>query len=811
MLSWQQDLLRPLRQLARTPTLVITVALSIGIGIAANATIFSIVNRFVLRPAPVGDPSTLLAIHTIPGGEVCCNGFSTPLYEDFRAQAKSFSGVAAYYALLPASIGGAGDPERVFGQSTSTNFFSVAQLPMTLGRGFSASEARSPVVVLGYALWQRRFNADPAIIGKSILLSGHPYTVVGVTAPAFHGIDQILYTQFWVPLGDIDQLTKTLPRHDDRNFHWLEVIARLNPGVTTAQASAEMQTIANRVALTNPATDKGMRFPFEQAGSLPPHDKASVLTFLAMLGIAAFLVLCIACANVANLLLARGADRQREMAVRLALGATRARLLRQLLIESTLLSLAGGIVGALLSLWAVRALSSFRLPAPVPLDISVNMDWRVIAYTFAISVVSGLLCGLAPAIAAARPVLMKALKGEDSLARPGRRFSARNVLIVAQISMSVVLLCATGLFLRSLGNAARIDVGFRSHNVLMMAMDPSLHGYTPEHTAQFLAQLRDRVAAIPGVSAATITDVPPLSDGNRSDTFGVVGRKSTTPDPNVEMYMATPDYFQTLGIPRLSGRDFGNENPTGPKVAIVSQSLATTLFGNENPIGRQITGAGQTYEIIGVAGNIKSRTLGEAQRPILYRSLDQSITGDPSFMGYSILVHTAGDSASVATAVRRQIHQMDPTLAIFNAATVEEHLHDALFLPRLAGTLFGIFGLAGLLLAAVGLYGVISYSVSRRTHEIGIRMALGAQVGSVQRMVVGQGLRLTAIALALGLPVAFALARFSASVLYGVAPHDLPTFTAVPAFLLLVALLACWLPSRRASRINPVEALRYNG
>ncbi len=811
MFSWQQDLFRPLRQLARTPSLVITVALSIGIGIAANATIFSIVNRFVLRPAPVGDPSTLLAVHTIPGGEVCCNGFSTPLYTDLRAQAKSFSGVAAYYALLPASIGGAGDPERVWGQSTTTNFFSVAQLPMTLGRGFSDAEERSPVVVLGYALWQRRFNADPAIVGKSILLSGHPYTVVGVTAPAFHGIDQILYTQFWVPLGDVDQLTATLPRHEDRNFHWLEVIARLNPGVTNAQASAELATIAKRVAVTNPATDKGMRFVFEQAGSLPPHDKSSVLTFLAMLGVVAFLVLCIACANVANLLLARGADRQREMAVRLALGATRGRLLRQLLIESTLLALAGGVVGAFLSLWAVRGLSSFRLPAPVPLDISVNMDWRVIAYTFAISVVSGLLCGLAPAFAAARPVVMNALKGEDSLARPGRRFTLRNFLVVAQISMSVVLLCATGLFLRSLGKAASIDVGFRSRGVLMMALDPSLHGYTPQQTTQFLSLLRDRVAAIPGVSSAAITDMPPLSDGNRSDTFSVVGRKSTRPDPNVDMFMASRDYFQTMGIPRLIGRDFGNENPTGPKVAIINQQLATILFGNENPIGRQITGAGATYEIIGVAGNTKSRTLGENLAPVLYRPLEQSINGDPSFMGYSVLVHTAGDSASVATAVRQQIHSMDPTLAIFNAATVEEHLHDALFLPRLAGTLFGIFGLAGLLLAAVGLYGVMSYSVSRRTHEIGIRMALGAQLGSVQRMVVAQGLRLTGIALALGIPAAFALARFSSSVLYGVAPHDVPTFTVVPAFLVAVALLASWIPSRRAARVNPIEALRYNG
>ncbi|MEO6912113.1 MAG: ABC transporter permease [Edaphobacter sp.] len=811
MAAWQQDLTYNLRRLSRAPVLVLTVVLSIGIGIAANVTIFSMVNRFVLRPVPVGDPTTLMSLHLTHDGDRCCNNFSTPSYEDLRDQAKSFSGIAAYDAMLPASIGGKGEPERVWGQSTTTNFFNVAQLPMTLGRGFNDTEEHSPVIVLGYNLWQRRFNADPDIVGKSIALSGHPYTVVGVAPPAFHGLEQILYTQFWVPLGNINQLTNIPPHHDGRDFHWLAVFGRLKPGITHAQATAELGTIAKRFAASYPKTDKGIGFRFEQAGSLPPREAGPILMFLGMLAVVSLLVLCIACANVANLLLARAADRQREMAIRLALGATRSQLLRQTLIESILLSLGGGVVGALLSLWATHGLSSVRLPAPVPLDVSVGFDWRVLVYAFAISVVSGLICGLVPAWAASRPLVANALKGEDSLARPGRRFSLRNVLVVSQIAMSVVLLYATGLFLRSLNSAAHIDVGFRTHGVLMMAVDPSLHGYNAEQTAQFLDQLRDRVAAIPGVTSAAVTDMIPLSGGGRSDGFSVVGRKSDKPSPSVELYMATPGYFETMGIPLVAGRGLGHENPTGPKVGVVSESMATALFGKENPIGQHVNGAGVDYEIIGVVKNIKARTIGEDLRPVLYRSLDQSISGDPSGMGYSLLVHTVGDSASVATAVRQTIHTMDPTLAIFNAQTVEEHLHDALLLPRLAGTLFGIFGFAGLLLASIGLYGVMSYSVSRRTQEIGIRMALGAQIAEVQRLIVGQGMRLTLVAVAIGLPVAFAVSKFATSILYGVQPHDVATFTAVPLSLLAVALFSCWIPSRRAARVDPIKALRCDG
>jgi predicted permease len=535
-----------------------------------------------------------------------------------------------------------------------------------------------------------------------------------------------------------------------------------------------------------------------------------VIAFLAILMVVALLVLCIACANVANLLLAQAYSRQREMAVRIALGATRRRLIHQMLLESVLLAIGGGIAGILLSIAATRGLSSFHFPAPIPLNTAVSVDSRVLLYSFLLSVAAGLLFGLVPSWIASRPILTNALKGEDAFARPGRRFNLRNILLVTQISMSLVLLCATGLFLRSLQSASGIDIGFRSHGILMMSVDPRVHGYTPERTVLFLTQARDRIAAIPGVESAVATDTVPLSGGNRSDGMKIEGHPNPTgPWPIAELYMATPGYFETMGISRLAGRDFGNESPTGPKVAIINQAFAKKLFGNANPIGQRITGGRVTYQIIGVVKDIKSRTLGEDQRYILFRSLDQTVATDPAFMGYTILIRTSGDSASITAAARQQIASLDPTLAIYNTATMEEHLHDALFLPRLAGTLFGVFGLTGLILAAVGLYGVMSYSVTRRTREIGIRIALGAQLHAVEALLLRQGMRLTLIAVAIGLPAAFALAKFSTSLLYGVRPHDVITFTAVPIFLAAVALLACWIPARRATTVDPQVVLRY--
>jgi len=809
MAAWRQNLTYAFRRISRLPGLALVVIVSIGLGIAANATVFSMISRFVLRPAPVGDPSTLMSLHTTHDGEQCCNNFPWPLYLDVRDQARSFSGVAAYYELVPASIGGNGEPARVWGQAATWNFFDVAQVGMTIGRGFTRDEERLPVIVLGHRLWQSRFASESTILGKSIILSGRPFTVVGVAPPAFRGLDLPLDPQFWVPLGKIEQLAPSVPSRDSRASHWLAVIGRLSPGVSRTQAAAELRTLAQRLAVAYPESDKGGGFRFEQAGSLPPRDKSTVLMFLSALMVVVLLVLSIACANVANLMLAQASGRQKEMAVRLALGATRGQLLRQMLAESVLLALGGGLFGVGLSLWATQALSAFRLPAPVPLDLSVTVDWRVLLYTFALSVATGLLFGLAPAWAASRPILSRALKGEDALARPGRRSTLRNTLIVSQIAMSLVLLSATGLFLRSMQSASGIDIGFRSRGILMMSLDPRVHGYTAERTNQFLAELLQRVAALPGVISAVCTDSVPLSGGNRSDGFHVEGRQSTGPDPAAELYMVTPGYFETMGIARLAGRDFAGEAANGPKVAVVNQAFVDRIFAGENPIGRQVAGGGVRYQVIGVVGNIKSRTLGEDLRPVLFRTLDQNTGSDPAFLGYSLLVRTAGDYAAMERAVRHEIHTLDPTMAIFNEATMEEHLRDALFLPRLAGTLFGVFGFAGLLLAAVGLYGVMSYSVSRRTREIGIRMALGAQIGTVQRLIIRQGMLLASIAVVLGLAAALAVAKLFNAFLYGVRPHDLVTFTAVPLFLVAVAFLACWVPSRHVASVDPLKALRY--
>ncbi|MGC1619751.1 MAG: ABC transporter permease [Candidatus Acidiferrum sp.] len=808
MSAWLLDLKQTLRRLFHSPGLAAAAILSIGLGIAANATVFAMVSRFVLRPAPVGDPPTLLSLHTTQRNE-CCNAFAWPNFVDLREQAKSFSGVTGFYELVPASIAGTGEPERVWGQSTTTNYFDVTQLQMTLGRGFSSDEDKSPVIVLGRRLWQRRFAADPDIAGKSISLSGRPFTVVGVASRDFRGLDQILDCEFWVPMGMLDQLSPKTPNYLSRSYHWIQVAARLKPGFTREQAAAELNVIAQRLSQAHPDTEKDGGFQFEQAGSLSPREKEGVLLFLAALTIVVLLVLCIACANVTNLLLAQASARHKELAVRVALGATRWQLLRQMLTESVLLAFAGGTFGVVFSLFATRGLSAFHVPAPVPLDLSISVDWRVLLFAFAISAAAGLLFGLASAWVASRPVLSSALKGEDLLARPGSRWNLRSVLVVAQIAMSLVLLCATGLFLRSLVSAAKMDVGFSSRGVLMVSVDPRLNGYTPEHTVQFLAQLRQRAIALPGVVSVASTDSVPLLGGNRSDGFQVVGRRPEGDFLNTELYMATSGYFDTIGTLRVAGRDFGNENPDGPKVAIVNEEFVKKLLPGENPIGQRVTGGGATYEIIGVAKNIKSRTLGEEQRPVLYRSLEQTVANDPSEMGYSLLVRYAGGSTGLMKSVQDQIHALDPTLAVFNAQTMEEHLREALFLPRLAGALFGTFGLAGLLLAGVGLYSVISYSVSGRTREIGVRLALGAQVGAVQRMIVRQGMLLAVLAILLGFPAALALAKVSTSFLYGVRPHDAATFSIVPVFLASVALFACWIPARRAASVDPLTALRH--
>lgn len=805
--SLLRDLQYSLRSLGRHRLVTAVAVLSIGLGIGSNTTIFSMVSRFVLRPAPVGDPATLLSLHILHDRDHCCNPFPWPVFSDVRKQATDFSDMAAYYDLVPASLSGNGEPERVWGQGVTPNFFRVAQLPMLMGSGFTDTDDKVPVVVLSERLWRGRFNSDKGIVGMTVGLSGHTFTVTGIAPAAFHSIDQIVDAEFWVPLDMTPELAVSLPPHDSREYHWLSVIGRVRPGVSRKDVAAQLSTIADRLAASYPATDKGNQFVFEQAGSLPPRERSMVLLFLTALSIVVLLLLAIAGFNVANLLFAQAVNRQREMAVRLALGATRGRLLRLVLLESVLLGLGGGALGVLLSLWSTGALSSLRLPAPIPLNLRVSVDSRTLAYTFLISVVCGLLLGLAPAWAASRPRVANALKGGAGFAATGRWFSARNLLVIAQVAMALVLLAVTGLFLRSLESASQINLGFRTRGLLLLSVDPSLSGYSSAKTVAFLAQLRERAAALPAVDAAVTTDVALLSGGNRSEGFTLSGQP-TKNVPTADLYMVTSGYFAALGMPLLAGSDFSHESPTGPRVAVINQAFADRLFGGTNPIGQRIDGNGGTYRIIGVVGNAKSRTLGENTRFILYRSLDQSIASDPSGMGYTLVVHTPGNPASLADAVRHVVSRLDPSMPVYNVETMDEHVRAAYFLPHVAAALFGVFGGIGLVLATVGLYGVMSFAVARRTREIGIRMAMGAQRAAVLRLVLRRGMMLTFVALALGWPAAWMLAKIASSFLYGISPHDAVTFAVVPMALLLVAMIAAWIPARRAASVNPTEALR---
>jgi predicted permease len=659
--SLLRDVQYSARSLARHRLVTAVAILSIGLGIGSNTTIFSIVSRFVLRPAPVGNPGTLLSLHILHDNDRCCNPFPWPVFSDLHAQATVFSDMAAYYDLVPASLSGGGEPERVWGQGVTPNFFRVAQLPMVIGTGFADSDDKAPVVVLSERLWSRRFNSDKAIIGKTVVLSGHAFTVTGIAPAAFHSIDQIVDAEFWVPLGVTPQLAVSLPPHDSREYHWLSVIGRVRPGISRKDVTTQLSTIADRLAVSYQATDKGNRFVFEQAGSLPPREKSMALLFLTALSIVVLLLLAIAGFNVANLLFAQAVNRQREMAVRLALGATRGRLLRLVLVESLLLGLGGGALGVLLSEWSTGALSSLRLPAPIPLNLRVSVDSRTLAWTFLLSVLCGLLLGMAPAWASSRPRVANALKGDAGFAAAGRRFSARNILVIAQVAMALVLLAVTGLFLRSLESASRINIGFRTRGLLLLSVDPSLSGYSPARSITFLAQLRERAAALPGVDGAVTTDVALLSGGNRSEGFTVSGQSAKNIS-SADLYMVTPGYFAALGMPLLAGSDFSHESPTGQRVAVINEAFANRLFGRTGPIGQSIDGNGGTYRIIGVVGNAKSRTLGEDTRAILYRSLDQSIASDPSGMGYTLIVRTRGNPAGLAGALRHELSRLDPSM-----------------------------------------------------------------------------------------------------------------------------------------------------
>jgi predicted permease len=806
-----QDIRYTVRTLLRAPGFSFVVILSIALAFAANATVFSVANGLLWGVLPVRDPGRMVMFSE-------GNSFSYPDYLDYRDQTNTLfeGGIAAHFPLIPASIGGKGSPERVWGQSVSGNFFPTLDVPMTLGRSILPEDdtaSRPRVVVLSSGLWRRRFGGDPSILNRDIALNGQHYTVVGVAPAGFYGVDRGIVSEFWVPLAVSEEIMPDLTSDgsviNGRNNQWLMLDARLKPGVTRARALILVNVVKKRLDDTWHKDDKTHdKITLQSAGGLIGGSISSAYTLMAVLMIVVGLVLLVACANVANLLLARATGRQKEIAIRLAIGAGRRQLVRQLLIESFILSLAGAGFGFLLAAVAARAISSFKLPLPFPIAFDFNVDWRVALFTLGLSAVTALVFGLVPALRASRPDLVGSLKDGPAAFGRGGRSRMRNTLVVVQVSLSLVLLTTAGLFLRSLGNASSIDIGFKPANMLIMSVDPKIQNYSPDKTVQFLSQLRDRVSALPGVRSVSFVGVVPLSIGAAMSKFNVDAAKGR-PAQNVVAIVDTvgTGYFQTMGIPLLHGKDFSSQ--LGQPAAILNETMAAHLFPGQDPIGRTIHQDKSTYTIIGVARNSKTRTIGEKPSDAAYLFLDAAPEKATSFFGTTILVKTSMDPRALASSVRQQIVALDPNMAVFNAETMQEHVDKSLLLPRISALLLGIFGAIGLTLAAIGLYGVMSYSVRRRTREIGIRMALGAKRPTVVRMILRQGLVLTAIGLGIGLAIALALGRFTASVLYGTSGTDLLTFVTVSLVLLATAVAAVLIPALRAAHVEPTTALRY--
>ncbi len=812
-----QDLHFGLRMLAKNPGFTAVIIISIALGIAANTTVFSIANGLLWGTLPVKDPGRLV---------VFTKGASRsyPDFMDYRDQTQEVfeGGVCAHFPFVPASLGGAGEPERVRGQLVSGNYFSVIGATPALGRGFLPSEdqvqGRDAVVVLSHALWRRRFGSDPSIIGRAVGLNGQGYTVVGVAPPGFVGTDRGLLAEFFVPVAMAERIMPDLARMQSRtarNASWLILNARLRPGVTRAQAVAAVNVVKQRLDDTYRKEEKRHSPPFtlDPAVGMLADFQSAALSIMAVLMVVVGFVLLVACANVANLLLARATTREREIAIRRALGAGRRRLVRQLLTESILLALAGAAVGFGLAALAARAISRFELPLPIPIVFDFNVDLRVLAFTAGLSILTGILFGLAPALRATRPDLVASLKNESSVFGRMRRFGLQNTLVVVQVALSLVLLASAGLFLRSLQNASSLNLGMTPDNILLMAVDPKLHNYSREKSQQFFSQLRERVSALPGVRSVSFVDSLPLSMGGVDTSFKTTsGKGGAEQSVDTDVYSVGANYFETLGIPLLRGRDFSPKTDD-EHVVIINETMARHMFGDEDPLGRQIVSQMAADKIpqtiIGVARNAKSRTLGEEPQNCAYLFLEAAPEKVFSFLGISLAVKTAVNPRSLLRPVRVQIAALDPNLAVFNIETMQEHVDKSLLLPRLSATLLGVFGVVGLTLAGVGLYGVMSYSVCRRTREIGIRMALGAKPGSVLAMVLRQGLTLTGVGLAIGLALALALGRFSASLLYGISGTDPLTFLAVPIVLLAVSLVAIVFPAYRAAHVEPTTALRY--
>ena len=813
-----QDMRYGARMLLKRPGFTTVVVLTLALGIGANTAIFGVVDRLLVRMLPVTEPERLVNLsgRDEKGGHD--TSFSYPIYKDYRDQSDVFDGLLAYTETAM-NLSERGQPERVIGVLVSGNYFDTLGVTPALGRTFLPEEDRTPgthpVAVVSYGLWQRRFGADPKLVGRTITLNTYRFTVIGVAPAEFRGVRRGVSPDVYVPMQMTAQAWPTRKPDDlnSRKFSWLNLMGRLKPGVTRAQAQTAMSALSSRIMQVHPNTWPLIAL---EDGSQGETGRISDLrTPVKLLMATVALVLLIACVNVANLSLARAQTRIREMAVRLALGASRRRLVRQMLTESLLLALLGGGFGVLVAVWLTDALAAYSPPTggSGPPLLDARLDWRVLTFTTTLSLMTGLLFGLVPAWQASKPNLTMALKEETTGFGSGSgRFRLRGALVSAQIALSLVALVCAGLCVRSLQNLQRIDAGFDTAKVLVMGLNLSLNGYKEEQGREFYANLLERVSALPGVEAASLARIVPLTGSGMRLSVGVEGYAPSDDRPiNFDMNIVGPRYCATMKLPLVAGREFtANDNAAAAPVVIINEAAAQTYWPNQNPLGKHLMiGAPgqdkpQPVEIIGVAGASRYRSLTESFRPGMLLPAAQNYAPD-----LSLHVRSAGEPALLIESVRRELRALDPQLPATRIRTLEEHRRNSLYSERVTALLLSAFGGLALLLAALGIYGVMAYAVTQRTREVGIRMALGARAGDVLRLMLRQGAGVIVAGVALGLAGAFAATRLIRTFLYQVSATDPLTFVSAAFLLTVVALPACYLPARRAMKVDPMIALRH--
>jgi putative ABC transport system permease protein len=812
--TWQ-DVRYGYRLLLRSPLFTLTAALSLAIGIGANTSIFSVASAMLLRPLPgIAEPARLVDIGRTQNGKDFDNS-SYPNYRDIRARVTTLSGVYAIkLESQPMGLGGQDGAERIYGSIVSANYFSVLGTRAIAGRLLTDADDEGapgshPVIVISYELWQRRFGGRPDAIGQTVPLNGYPFVIVGVTPPGFQGTT-VLRSDAWVP---ITATPLASPRREARLLQsrpsvWLLMGGRLKPGVTVAQANAELTSIGAALEREFPDDNRGKGLVAMRSAVVPGHIDVFA-GFLGLLMAIVGLVLLIACVNLSGMMLARAAGRRREIALRLAIGASRWRLARQLLTETALLFVAGCALGLLLTRW-LRALLLALLPQlPVPLGIDMPTDGRVLGFAIALSLVAAVLCGLAPALQASGADLVPALKAEGG-GTIGGRLRLRSAFLVGQVALSLLLVLTAGLFMRALGHAASIQPGFDQRQVDVAMLDLSLARYTDTTGPAFARDLVNRAALRPGVRSAALVSDLPLDGGRQS--YGAIRtpglRRGNTDQVNADWNVISPGYFRTLEIALLRGRDFTDADTTGaPRVGIVNEAMARAIWGTPDALGRTIEvndsapGTWEPVTIVGIAANAQVMALGGTVDPYLYVPLAQRYTPR-----VSLVVKNAGGSA--IPQVRALVHEMNPNLPIAQAMPLSDVTAVGLIPQRIAAGVAGSLGIVGLLLAAIGIYGVTSYSVARRVREIGIRVALGADGSSVLRLILRQGFVLTLAGVGIGLAAGALVSQVVRSLLLGVASLDPVTFGGGAALFLVVALAASYLPARRATKVDPMVALR---